>query len=373
MRGLYIAFQPLVSSSGITNKIISQRNGLSNNGILSDLCYQKDIQGKIFYYINDNPLFCIGSHSIAHLSLYFRYGPIYKYITKNSISFVYIRYFQFATPFFLFFLRRLKRQGITVFMEIPTYPYDSEAKGGVFKKVLQAIEQRCRKKFSKYVKRIVTVQNYNYILGIKTIKISNGIDVNQIKLRDPQKHSGTNIIAVAHMCNWHAYDRIIEGLGLFYKYRQPHVAHLYLIGSASDNIRNMYLDIINKYNIGSYVHMVGVKDGAALDYYFDIADIAIGCLGCHRKGVSDAKPLKCVEYATRGIPFIYSENNSDFDTAPFVKKVPADETPINVESIIEFYKNNSFEPEIIRNYVEERLTWDSQMKKVSDELDKMLD
>ena len=46
--------------------------------------------------------------------------------------------------------------------------------------------------------------------------------------------------------------------------------------------------------------------------------------------------MKNREYAARGIPFIYSETDSDFDNKPYVLKGPADESPTNIQDIIDF-------------------------------------
>ena len=75
--------------------------------------------------------------------------------------------------------------------------------------------------------------------------------------------------------------------------------------------------------------------------------------------------MKNREYATRGIPFIYSEQDSDFDHQPYIIKAPADETPIDIQRIIDFMADFDMKPEEIRKTVEP-LQWKYQMKKVVD-------
>jgi hypothetical protein len=75
--------------------------------------------------------------------------------------------------------------------------------------------------------------------------------------------------------------------------------------------------------------------------------------------------LKNREYAARGIPFIYSETDSDFDQKPYVLKAPADETPIDIQKIVDFVQTHQWNPEDIRKTVE-HLQWKIQMKKVMD-------
>ena len=81
---------------------------------------------------------------------------------------------------------------------------------------------------------------------------------------------------------------------------------------------------------------------------------------------------RCADYVLRDIPgvtnvFIYSEMDSDFDEQPYVLKVPADESPIDVQRILDFIDQHQFNPQDIRKTVE-HLTWKIQMKKVVDEV-----
>ena len=79
------------------------------------------------------------------------------------------------------------------------------------------------------------------------------------------------------------------------------------------------------------------------------------------------KTLKNREYATRGIPFIYSEQDSDFDNQPYVIKAAPDESPINVQQILNFLDSQKINPIEIRKSVG-HLSWKSQMKRVIDEI-----
>ena len=94
--------------------------------------------------------------------------------------------------------------------------------------------------------------------------------------------------------------------------------------------------------------------------------MAVGCLGCHRKKIKEISSLKNVEYAARGIPFIYSEINRDFDEMPYVKKEVPDDSPINICNLIDWRKNVSLQPIEIRNTIVNSLSWTSQMKRVTE-------
>jgi hypothetical protein len=124
-------------------------------------------------------------------------------------------------------------------------------------------------------------------------------------------------------------------------------------------------ELIEKYGIQDKVIFHGQLFGQALDDVFNQCQFAIGSLARHRSGITNIKTLKNREYATRGIPFIYSEQDTDFDHQPYVLKTPADESPINIHQIIDFVDANQFNPEDIRKSVE-RLSWKIQMQQVID-------
>ena len=75
--------------------------------------------------------------------------------------------------------------------------------------------------------------------------------------------------------------------------------------------------------------------------------------------------MKNREYASRGIPFVYSEQDSDFDHQPYVMKVPADESPVDVEAVLQFTDHCHIPPQDIRRTVE-HLSWKNQMQQVID-------
>ena len=92
---------------------------------------------------------------------------------------------------------------------------------------------------------------------------------------------------------------------------------------------------------------------------------AIGSLARHRSGITNIKTLKNREYAARGIPFVYSEMDEDFEQMPYIIKALADESPVDINQILDFITQNDFKAENIRTSIN-HLTWKEQMKKVTD-------
>ena len=173
---------------------------------------------------------------------------------------------------------------------------------------------------------------------------------------------------MAEIHNWHGFDRIVNGLANYYTKKQNYIIRFHVVGYFfSSEIENEFKNTIQKNHMEEYVILYGKKHGEELDRIFDKCDFGIGSLGRHRVGIDKIKTLKNREYAARGIPFIYSETDSDFDTQAYVLKAPADESPINIYDIIEFYRNNSMSSKDIRNSIKE-LSWEHQMEKVINEV-----
>lgn len=174
------------------------------------------------------------------------------------------------------------------------------------------------------------------------------------------------MIAVAYIQFWHGFDRIIEGMHLYLMNTHIRNIHLSIVGNGQiDDLK----ELVNKYKLNDYVTFTGHLSGSELDKEFDKAHVAIGSLGRHRSGLKSMKSLKNVEYAARGIPFVYSENNSEFDSKPYVLKVPADESPLDISDVITFFENVKITPEEINKTVSD-YTWYNQIKKVINNINK---
>ena len=70
--------------------------------------------------------------------------------------------------------------------------------------------------------------------------------------------------------------------------------------------------------------------------------------------------MKNREYAARGIPFIYSEIDEDFDDMPYIIKATPDESNIDINEIINFYESHNIPRKEIRESIM-HLSWKHQM------------
>ena len=293
------------------------------------------------------------------------FSSIVNYAIKENITFVYIRSNHNANPFTINMVKRMKNMGMKVVMEIPTYPYDAEyLLQGMGKQIFQ--DRIFRKLLAKQLDAIVTFSSYTKIFGKKTICISNGIDFNSIKTSNTTDLSIIDLIGVAEIHPWHGFDRVIKGLAAYYAKPHDVIVRFHIVGYFFfNNDEIMFKQMISTNHLEPYVILHGKKHGEELDKIFEACNFGIGSLGRHRVGIDKIKTLKNREYAARGIPFIYSETDEDFDNKEYVLKVPADESIIDINRIISFYQHLTLSPTDIRASIK-HLSWDNQMKKVVD-------
>ena len=371
MKILFLVYHGFSEESGISKKIHYQVKGLRQNGHEVHLCYYDfDSRGHRCRYVDDKVIADYGMGAIAALRSRTQLDCIYYYCIDNGIEMVYARSFMNASPVLIRLFGKLNKQDIKCVTEIPTYPYDQEFKGYPVKyKIPLYIDKIFRRALAAQMEAIVTFSNKESIFGQRTICISNGIDLDSIPLHNPKKQQDIHLIAVAEIHYWHGFDRLVSGIGEYYK-SNPNGRKVYfhVVGWEDDRgtTSNGYLTVeqmARKYGTEKYVINHGKLFGDKLDEVFNQCVFAIGSLGRHRSGITEIKTLKNREYAARGISFIYSENDSDFDDKPYIIKAPADESPINVVEIINYIDNHDFNPSEIRKTVE-HLSWKYQMEKV---------
>jgi len=299
-------------------------------------------------------------------------SKIAKFAIQNKIEFVYARSFINANPFTINLFSEFKKHGIKSVIEIPTFPYDNEYDGAARKEKLELfVDKLFRKQLAKQTDRIITFTDKKEIFGQKTCCISNGIDFDSIPVKTNKISKGNRIdfIGVAEVHYWHGFDRFIHGMGEYYKNGGTMDIYFHIVGGIANRemhdsqFARGFKDLTHEYNINDKVIYHGQLFGKELDKVFDECEFAIGSLARHRCDIYEVKTLKNREYATRGIPFIYSETDEDFDNKPYIIKAPADESAVDIKKIIDFYEGLNISPEEIRGSIKD-LSWKNQMDKV---------
>lgn len=377
MNILFLVYHGFSEHSGISKKIEAQIKGLQDNGNKVYVCtYIVDKEGYRKRLVNSKTIINYGKGILAKCKKRYSYNSIIQYAKEQHINLVYVRSFHNANPFTIHLFKELNKSGINSIMEIPTYPYDAEYVGANWKARFNLyIDKLFRERLAKEMQAIVTFSNEVQIFGQRCICISNGIDFSSIPIRQVKYKNSNEIhlIGVAEVHYWHGYDRIIHGIGLYNQ--SPHETEVFfhIIGgigpSEMHNSQHApgFYELIQNYNIQNNIIFHGPKFGEELDELFNNMSFAIGSLGRHRCYIQSIKTLKNREYAARGIPFIYSEKDDDFETMPYILKAPADESPVDIVQIISFYKGLTTTPQKIRNSIL-HLSWQAQMNEIIKQL-----
>ena len=207
--------------------------------------------------------------------------------------------------------------------------------------------------------------------GKPAINIENGIDINSIQKRNPQIHDNeVHILAVSAMRYWHGYDRLINSIADYHgKYRVV----LHLVGGLDGECTQQWKQLAEQRGVTANVVFHGYLYGSDLDELADLCDI--GCASLRRNDYAHVSELKTREYTARGLPFILSLEDKTFVTADkqFWYLVPNDDSIPDMKGIIDFALKMREDKEMIpymRQFAEEHLTWETQYKKLFDEIEK---
>lgn len=379
MKILFLVYHGFEDYSGISKKIHYQVKGLKENGHDVRLCYYDvSSDGHRCRYVDGQVIKDYGTGKWAAMRQRMDYRCVYDYCVREGIQLIYARCFVNANPFLIKFFKGIRKAGIHAVTEVPTYPYDQEFNTFEWKMRLELkMDQLFRNRLYKQMDAMVTFSDAKVIFGQRTINISNGVDFDSIPLHQPSVISHQpyplHLIGVAEVHPWHAFDRVIAGMGEYYRKcgverLECREVYFHIVGGVHPyHMDHDFRPLIEKYGLQEKIIFHGTLFGKELDEVFNQCQFAIGSLGRHRSGITVIKTLKNREYATRGIPFIYSEQDEDFDQQPYIIKAPADETPIDIQQIIDFLKDFQMQPEEIRKTVEP-LQWKIQMQKVVDEV-----
>ncbi|MEG1621932.1 MAG: glycosyltransferase [Alistipes sp.] len=380
MKALFLVFHGFSDYSGISKKIFDQCEALRCCGVDTQLCYiridadgtQRRLVGngsKEDFAVDD-----FGRGLQAKIAKRLCFNGLTHYIRAQQIDLLYVRYDHNANPVLIRWFKQIQRLGVKIALEIPTYPYDQEFSQASRRAArLKHLLDRCfRHRLAQHVDRIVTFSNHAEIFGRPTICISNGIDFSRIPLKTKVNDTSheVNLLGVANIHFWHGFDRVIEGLKNYYATTPTRQVNFHIVGDGSPALIQSYQEAVSRHNLEQHIFFHGPQSGTALDALFEACDFGIASLGRHRSGISNLKTLKNREYAARGISFVYSEQDDDFDTMPYVLKVPAEDAPLDIGKLLHFVDQQTLSPTEIRASIEETLSWKSQMHYVVQEFHK---
>ena len=326
---------------GPRNKVQAQIKTFAKNGIELELVESP--------FKLDGPI--RGNFLLRQLVSRLPFTYVYsKHEYEERFKDAYVIYIRFLAGdwYFTRFLKKLRENNpnAKIVMELADYPTTWYMATSTFYKLVyfpillkDVFARRC---YKRYIDRICMLKEHDSVYGIPVIRFSNGIDCDNITPRKPNDDlSVIRIIAVAAMCNFHGYERLIEGLHNYLVNGGESAIELHLVGGvdAPGNDVAVYKSLVNEYNLQEQVIFYGPKSGNELDEIYNRCNLAVASLGMYKIGYKQANSLKVREYLAKGLPIITGCDTDVFENLDFDKFIQFsnDETPIDFNRVIEFF------------------------------------
>lgn len=371
---LYVCKYPLEIDVSLKNKFRGQIEGFKQLGLD---CYYLAFDDKSYYLINgDNKkkLKTIkngNSSRYLHLAAFIDlYKCAIKAMKDIDFDYLYVR----ADPIELSGVQMYKyaqKRGAKLICEIPTYPiYRDNIKSRAMKIAL-AVSDSLHQFVSRYVDLYAIIgDKCESFRSRPTINIDNGVSPELFSLKNPIADDNINIIGVASMSNWQGYDRAIKGLA---EYKGDKQIKLRLVGNDGDGSLAEWKQLAKSLNVLDKVEFIPARYGVELDELIDKSDVGLATLALYRSRLKHASPLKVREYMSRGLPIVYSSNDSSLNGEyDFTLRVAENESALDIEEIAEFakrVKNNKSISESMRKFAIENMSWKSELSKIFNKLE----
>lgn len=207
-----------------------------------------------------------------------------------------------------------------------------------------------------------------------TILTGNGIDLDHIQPRMLSNNCpGERIvlIGVAALAEWHGYDRLIRSIARFNSTCLTETSINFFVvgdGPVKESLQQLASDL----GVSDCVRFFGFLTGKSLDQLYDEADIGVASLGLYRVGLNEASSLKSREYVARGLPFINSGRDFDFEPKPeFVFQVENNQHDLDLQEIVKWFKSLNYNLELrdkIRDFALKKLSFQSKINSLVNDL-----
>lgn len=306
---------------------------------------------------------------------------------KLNIKAVYFRIFSLSWASDNLFYE-LRKQGIKIAVEIPTYPFwkekwmdvlDKFKKGRfltAFKRALTNVVYFVyAHRLKKYVTTIVTFSDKKELWGVSVTGIANGYDFQELEKEKKLKtrEEDLHLLMVASVRSNHGADRVIKGLSTYMK-KDPKRNIVFHIVGDGDAIPELKELVNNLGNVQKQVIFHGFMTGQALEDIYHIGDIGVSALGFHRLGVFYASPLKSKEYFAKGLPVVGTTVEHDVLRSKCNKYYLAfseNDTDIDIEKVCSFYEglqSQNCTNKLIAQSAANDFAWKNIMKPIYEQL-----
>lgn len=241
---------------------------------------------------------------------------------------------------FLAFIKKLREKypDCKLILEIPTYPYDKDVLSNRTMWPFGIKDIFYRRQLKKYIDRIATYSGDSCIFDVPTIRIKNGINVDEVKPVQNTKLDDTiDLLAVAQFQKYNGYERVMEGMSRYYAKGGTERIKLHMVGYGGEE--NYYKKLAHDLKIDQKVIFYGKLVGNELDAVYESADLALGSFGWYKQGVKVSSALKVKEYLAKGLPVVSGciEDSFDEKNEEYYLGFSNDSSVVDMEEIIAFY------------------------------------
>lgn len=253
--------------------------------------------------------------------------------------------------------------------EIPTFPQKKEEHLNGLRKLFSLYSERFTDKFNTLVNYYVLIGEDagGEYRGKPAINIENGIDVNSLKERTPKTdNESVHILALASMCYWHGYDRLIKSL---HEYKGDRKVIIHMVGGNDGGCLLEWKQLAHDLGLDDTVVFHDSMFGKDLDDIVDLSDLGAASLG--RKDFKFISELKTREYIARGLPFIMAVDDVVLskEEEKYWIKIANDDSIPDMSQIVDFaleMRNKENLVSDMRTLASQKLSWYAQYKKMFD-------
>lgn len=336
--------------SGVAKKVIAQCKAFQNyfgakNVFLSSYVGEEYLVRSLLG--GDCAKLHTGTSDKKKLQLKEIYCQLPEFISNEGIDCVYYRC-PGLDVFSHTFFKRLREAGVSILLEIPTWPFWQEKR----REIAAALRQNPLRGFLKacgaigywveshrlngLIDGVVTFADVDEIWGCPAIGISNGYDFASVpKVATKRRGNEIRMVVAATLRRNHGIDRAIKSVA-HYNGSVPVSLHVAGEGDASDELR-LLADDLGVLDSSVFFH--GFLQGDKLWKLYSECDVGISALGFHRYGVYDCSPLKTKEYLAAGLPCIGTVSERDMQegaVSRFFLPIASDDSEFDVNVVVSF-------------------------------------
>ncbi len=309
-----------------------------------------------------------------------------EYLKTHSFQVLYIRLDRISFDM-IQICKTARENGVkTIVVEIPNYPYLFDyMRNAKYAKTIQArvvtsakvavtaaIDRVSGLSLKKYIDAVVLYGNKaDTFFGVKAMNGDNGININSI---EPVPHCGDvtkdiAILGVAGTLWWQGYDRILQGMNTYKQNKADNQPALkFVLVGGDETEMPEFRALVEKLGLTNEVTFCGFKKGKELSDIYKTVDVGASSLGCYRRGLTSCSSLKAREYCAAALPFLYAYDDAKINSeTPFALRLPNDETPVDMNAVVDFVQRCRKDPTIAqqeREFAVRNYDWEIMMKQI---------